>query len=112
MRKGDVITVVVTAIASYGLFIEYKKYKGLVHISEISDRYVDDINDFFKIGEKIDCLILSVDNELNQLTLSYKKALKVCDKIIEEIDIKIGFRTLKQALPYWIKEKAGDEDND
>ena len=44
----------VTGITNFGAFVELEKGKiGLVHISEVADNYVKDINDHLKVGEEI-----------------------------------------------------------
>lgn len=110
MKKDDVINVCITGIAKYGIFVKYKNYSGLIHISEISDRYVENISDIFEVGEEILVKILEVDQTKKQLVLSYKKALKINAKIMSEVDIKIGFRTLKEELPKWILKSNKKQD--
>ena|SRR5690554_4180877 len=106
MKPNETINVVITGITKYGLFVKYNNYDGLVHISEISDRYVKNISELFSIGEEIDVKILEINEAKKQLILSYKKALLINPKIIDEIDIKIGFRSLSEALPNWVNEKT------
>ena len=51
---GDIIEVTVTGIENYGIFVSVNdEYTGLIHISEIDNNFVKDINDYVKIGEKI-----------------------------------------------------------
>ena len=49
---------------------------GLLHISEISNEYVKDVNDFLKIGDKVTVKVLAVEN--GKISLS-KKALESND---------------------------------
>ena len=51
---GSVVKGVVTGIKSYGIFVKLENgYTGLVHISEITDKFVSDINKFANIGENV-----------------------------------------------------------
>ncbi len=98
--KGQVITVEVTGYAAYGVFTKIKDYFGLIHISEISDKFVQDIYSFAGIGDFVDVLILEVDDENKQLKLSYKKADN--KKRIKVRELEIGFKTLEKELPHFV----------
>lgn len=98
--KGQIITVEVTGYATYGVFVKIKDYLGLIHISEISDKFVQDIYSFAGIGDMVDVLILEADEETKQLKLSYKKADN--KKRIQVRDLEIGFDTLEEELPKFI----------
>ena len=102
-QKGDIIDVVVTGIAPYGVFVKINEYTGLIHISEISDKFVRDISQFAMTGDPVKVIVIEVDEENKQLKLSYKK----CDrsKKIKICDMKIGFKTLEENLPKWIEQK-------
>ena len=61
-EKGEVIRGTITAIESYGAFVSCDEYyTGLIHISEITDGFVRNVNDYVKVGEVIYCKILDVD---------------------------------------------------
>jgi predicted RNA-binding protein with RPS1 domain len=105
-KVGDIIKCQVTGIENYGIFVNVdSQYSGLIHISEVSNGFVKDINDFVKEGEEIYCQILEVDKENNHLKLSIKNInykSSVSDKQIQES--RLGFLPLKNALPKWIEE--------
>ncbi len=48
---------------------------GLVHISEVDEEYVKDINDFYKKADKVSVKVLSVENN-GKIGLSIKQAKK------------------------------------
>lgn len=107
-EKGKIIRGTVTAIESYGAFISCDEYyTGLIHISEITDDYVKNINDYLQVGEVINCKILEVEEETGHLKLSirnlqnHKKKKVRRTKIIETPQ---GFNSLAYHLPYWIEE--------
>jgi len=67
---------VITGITKFGAFVELPGgTTGLVHISEIADEYVKDINDFFKKSDKVKVKVLSVENN-GKVGLSIRKAAK------------------------------------
>ena len=64
----------VTGITNFGAFVELSEGKtGLVHISEVSDSYVKDINDHLKVGDEEEVKILQVEAD-GKIGLSIKKA--------------------------------------
>ncbi len=100
MKKGDIISAEVTGIVPYGIFIKYKEYVGLIHISELSDRYVKNIYEFAGVGDIVSAYIMKVNEREKKLTLSYKK----CEskKRIYGAQLEIGFKPLKENLQLWI----------
>lgn len=109
-KVDDVINCTVCGIEKYGIFVRTDdNYTGLIHISEISSDFVRNVGDYVKIGEKIKCQIMSVDEELHQLKLTIKHLNfkdGYCREEISKLDK--GFDTLKEKLPEWIEEKKKD----
>ena len=107
-RKGNIIKATVTGIENYGVFVSSDEYyTGLIHISEISNGFVKDINDYVKIGDIISVKILDIDDEEGHLKLSiknidYKKIRNFKRHKIKETSL--GFKTLAYRLPIWIKD--------
>ena len=64
----------VTGITKFGAFVLLPGGKsGLVHISEIANAYVNDVNDYLEVGDTVKVKILSV-NEAGKVNLSIKQA--------------------------------------
>ena len=64
----------VTGITKFGAFVLLPGgTSGLVHISEIANAYVSDVNDYLKVGDTVKVKILSV-NEAGKVNLSIKQA--------------------------------------
>jgi S1 RNA binding domain protein len=64
----------VTGITKFGAFVELPEGStGLVHISEVADNYVKDINDHLKVGDQIEVKVLNVEKD-GKIGLSIKKA--------------------------------------
>ena len=115
---GQILIGKVTGIQSYGAFVEMKCHRqGLIHISEISDRYVRDIRDFVKLGEEIQVKILSIDKETGKLSLSLKdvrtgrkhgqyKNYKNIQTLRVQKPSSKGFVILEQKLEEWIRQAA------
>ncbi len=73
---GSIVEGVITGITKFGAFVDLPGgTTGLVHISEIADEYVKDINDFYKKDDKVKVKVLTVENN-GKVGLSIKQAQK------------------------------------
>ena len=64
----------VTGITKFGAFVELPEGStGLVHISEVADNYVKDINDHLKVGDQVEVKVINVEKD-GKIGLSIKKA--------------------------------------
>ena len=102
---GEIVDGIITGVESYGFFVDIDDgNKGLVHISEISDGFVKDVNELVKVGDNIKVEIIEVvDN--NQYRLSVKNTCSFNKKYSEIRETPLGFNTLKKLLPIWIEKK-------
>lgn len=72
IKVGDVLDGRITRIKKFGAFVELPGgTTGLIHISEISSTYVDDISKFLQIGQIVKVKVLTVQN--NKIALSIKQ---------------------------------------
>ena len=107
-RKYHIVKATVTGIESYGVFVSLDEYyTGLIHISEITNGFVRDINDYVKVGDIICVKILDVDNDLGHLRLSIKDIdYQIGKKRLKKIkETEHGFDTLKSKLDEWKETK-------
>ena len=75
VNVGDIVEGKVTDIMNYGVFIKLDDEKsGLVHISEVSKDYVEDIHTVLQSGDIVKVKVLSID-EKGKIALSIRKAL-------------------------------------
>ncbi|HHT84624.1 MAG: S1 RNA-binding domain-containing protein [Bacillota bacterium] len=74
LEVGAIVEGIVTGITNFGAFVTLPDGRtGLVHISEIADAYVKDINEYVKTNEKVQVKVLSVDPS-GKIGLSIKQA--------------------------------------
>ena len=74
VEVGSKVKGKVSGIKNFGAFIELPERKtGLVHISEVADKYVDDINEHLTVGEEVEVKVLSIGDD-GKISLSIKKA--------------------------------------
>jgi len=103
---GSVAVVEVTGIQKYGIFVKLDNgYTGLIHISEISDKFVSDITKFVDVGEKIYAEIKEIKKDEKKYILSIKNINYRFTKPSKVKETLHGFTPLKEHLPIWIEEK-------
>jgi len=74
LKVGSIVEGVVTGITNFGAFVQLPSGEtGLVHISEVADSYVKDINEHLKKSDAVKVRILSVDGD-GKIGLSIRKA--------------------------------------
>ncbi|MBQ4129518.1 MAG: S1 RNA-binding domain-containing protein [Ruminococcus sp.] len=77
---GTIVKGKVTGITKFGAFVETAEgKKGMVHISEISRSFVEDISKELSIGQAVECKVISIADD-GKLALSIKQASKETDK--------------------------------
>ena len=105
IKVGKIVEGQITGVTKYGVFVSLEDNDvGMIHISEVSNKYIEDLNTLFKIGDLIKVKVLSIDEDKLQVKLSLKKiGNKNKRKGIEEMGI--GFTPLKEKMNEWIKEK-------
>ncbi len=73
LEEGMVLNGIVTNVTAFGAFVDVGVHQdGLVHISQLADRFVRDPNEIVKVGDKIKVRVLKVDLELKRISLSAK----------------------------------------
>ncbi|GIN22975.1 S1 domain-containing RNA-binding protein [Siminovitchia fordii] len=74
IEVGSKVQGKVTGITHFGAFVELPGGStGLVHISEVADNYVKDINEHLKVGEEVLVKVLNVEKD-GKIGLSIRKA--------------------------------------
>ncbi len=72
---GDKITGKVSSLSNFGVFVQLEEgIDGLVHISDLSwSKKVNHPNEFTKVGEPFDVVVLDIDKENRRLSLGHKQ---------------------------------------
>ncbi|MBQ0018533.1 MAG: bifunctional 4-hydroxy-3-methylbut-2-enyl diphosphate reductase/30S ribosomal protein S1 [Clostridiales bacterium] len=83
---GDVVEGKIVQIKEYGAFVELEAgLDGLVHISEIANKRVENVFDELKVGEPVQVKIMEIDPEKKRISLSIKATLpeEVTEDVVE-----------------------------
>ena len=71
LAQGMVLEGVVTNVTAFGAFVDVGVHQdGLVHISQLSDRFVKDPHDVVQVGDRLSVRVLEVDLERRRISLT------------------------------------------
>ena len=115
---GDLVIAKVEKVRPYALFLALEDgTKGLLHISEVSDGYVRDIEKIGSVGDEIKLMVIEIDEYNGFLRFSYKRVpeeerYSTHDSSLKRAPVfdEADFSSLEEKLPEWIEEtlkKAG-----
>ncbi len=75
LREGMELEGVVTNIVAFGAFVDVGVHQdGLVHVSQLADRYVTDPNQVVSVGQRVKVRVMAVDLQRNRIALTMKSA--------------------------------------
>ncbi len=73
LKPGMELEGIVTNVANFGAFIDIGVHQdGLVHISQLADRYVEDAKTVVKVGQIVKVRVLEVNEQLKRIALSMR----------------------------------------
>lgn len=70
---GSIVTGRVKKILDCGVIIAFDSVDGMIHVSEISDSFVQHPSEHFKIGDAVRSVVIGVDIGKNRVSLSLKR---------------------------------------
>jgi uncharacterized protein len=75
MKVGMQLTGTVRNVVDFGAFVDIGvKQDGLVHLSEMSDKYIKNPMEVVQVGDTVNVTIISIDKERQRIGLSMKKS--------------------------------------
>ncbi|RKZ27211.1 polyribonucleotide nucleotidyltransferase, partial [bacterium] len=78
---GEVYEGTVTRITNFGAFVKITpSVEGLLHISEVAHRRIDNVEDYLKVGDKVKVKILDIDQQTGKIRLSRKALIDRSDE--------------------------------
>jgi general stress protein 13 len=111
VKKGDSVKGKVTGVENYGIFLLMDDgYTGLIHISEISDKFVRNVGDYVQVDDVIYAKVIEVDDENKRYKLTIKNYDYREGKSNDIEDVN-GFKPLAEKLPEWMREYREKEES-
>ncbi len=78
LKPGMKLVGVVTNVTAFGAFVDIGVHQdGLVHISELADRFIREASEVVKVGDKINVEVVSVDAERKRIALTARSSRPV-----------------------------------
>ncbi len=75
LRVGMELEGSVTNVANFGAFVDIGVHQdGLVHVSQLADRFISDPNQVVKVGQVVKVRVLEVNEQLKRISLSMRSA--------------------------------------
>ncbi len=72
-KEGDVVKVTIVSITSFGAFARIiDGIDGLIHISQIADKKVENVRDVLSVGDEVDAKIIAVNFDEKRISLSIR----------------------------------------
>lgn len=82
---GDVVKVTIVSITSFGAFARIiDGVDGLIHISQIADKKVENVKDILTVGDEVDVKIIDIDEESKRISISMRALIEDEDADDEE----------------------------
>ena len=73
LKEGMILTGTVRNVIDFGAFVDIGvKHDGLVHISEMSDKYIKNPSDIVSVGDIVKVKVIKIDKERQKVGLSMK----------------------------------------
>jgi len=72
VQKGQLVSGTVSSIRPFGLFVELGGLSGLLHVKEISQKYIGNVESTFPVGAQIRAVVIDVDESRQRIALSTK----------------------------------------
>jgi len=73
LEVGKIYHGVVSSICNFGVFVDLGGADGLVHLSELSWKRVEDPTEVVQVGQEVDVYVLGVDRERKRIALSLRR---------------------------------------
>jgi small subunit ribosomal protein S1 len=104
---GDLLSGYVTKITNFGAFVKLEEdLEGLLHVSELSDGKVGNIEDILKPGQKIEVRVIRVDTEDRKIGLSFVHAdFEENDRLMAALAAEAKSEPKPEAKPEGKREK-------
>lgn len=85
----DVVKATIVSITSFGAFAQIiDGVDGLIHISQIADKKVENVKDILSVGQEVDVKIIDIDTEAKRISISMRALLEDSAEETEEAPVE------------------------
>ena len=98
LQRGSVVTGVIEKIAPYGVFVKInEELSGLVHISEICNKFISTPKEVVKLGETVTVKIIDIKDGKLSLSMKALEEIPSSETETEENDIATEYSSNEEA---------------
>ncbi len=72
LEAGQLVEGTVASIKPFGVFVELDGTSGLLHINQVSQKYINSLPDLFQVGQPIKAIVADIDEGRGRISLSTK----------------------------------------
>lgn len=84
-KVGDIVKATIVSITSFGAFAQIiDGVDGLIHISQIADKKVENVKDILSVGDVVDVKIIEIDTESKRISISMRALIEDSDEEAED----------------------------
>ncbi len=74
LQEGMHLPAIITNVTKFGAFADIGiKHNGLIHVSQLADRFVKDPGEVVKVGQKVEVRVIEIDRQRNRIALSMRR---------------------------------------
>lgn len=86
LEIGQLVEGKVSGIKPFGIFIDMNGTSGLLHINQISQKYIDSLSNVFQVGQPLKAMIVNLDEGQGRISLSTKVLENYPGEILENME--------------------------
>ena len=72
IQLGQLVEGKVTSLRPFGVFVEFDSTTGLLHINQVSQKFVESLSAVFTVGQTVKAMIVNLDEGKGRISLSTK----------------------------------------
>lgn len=86
LEIGQLVEGKITGIKPFGLFVDLEGVSGLLHIKQISQKFIESLSSLFQIGQVIKAVVMDLDESKGRISLSTRVLETYPGEIVEKMD--------------------------
>ncbi|MGB3532426.1 MAG: S1 RNA-binding domain-containing protein [Microcoleaceae cyanobacterium] len=85
LEQGQLVEGTVSSVKPFGVFVDLDGVTGLIHIKEVSQKFIESLADLFPVGESVKALIIDLDEGRRRVSLSTRLLENYPGEMVEKL---------------------------
>ncbi|AFZ02374.1 S1 RNA-binding domain-containing protein [Calothrix sp. PCC 6303] len=86
LEIGQLVEGKVTGIKAFGVFVELDGVSALLHIKQVTQKYIDNLEKVFQVGQQIKAVIIDIDEGKGRIAISTRVLENFPGEILENME--------------------------